>query len=152
MEEYVSVEVLQSNILHELLAQRFPFLLVDRVRIEEPGRRVVGVKRISSGEWWCDQHAPSPVIMPYSLVIEGLAQTAAALLRDLTENGPGVIAYFMGANRVRLRLPARPGDQLELAVTLQQWRRGICRTRGVATVDGALVASAVLSIIVRRTP
>jgi hypothetical protein len=38
---------------------------------------------------------------------------------------------------------------LELAVTLRQWRRGICRTSGVATVGGELVASADLTTIVR---
>jgi 3-hydroxyacyl-[acyl-carrier-protein] dehydratase len=89
--------------------------------------------------------------MPFGLVIEALAQTTGALLRDLTDGAPGTLAYFMGADQVRLRRPARPGDELTLAVTLQKWRRGICRTRAVATVEGALVARALLTIIVRGT-
>ncbi|HET7551872.1 MAG TPA: 3-hydroxyacyl-ACP dehydratase FabZ family protein [Gemmatimonadaceae bacterium] len=144
-------EVLESPALHALLAHRFPFLLVDRVRIVEPGRRVVGTKLVSAGEWWCDPRTPTTAAMPFSLVIEALAQTSGALLRDLTDGAPGVLAYFMGADQVRLRRPARPGDELTLAVMLQQWRRGICRTRAVATVEGALVARALLTIVVRGT-
>ncbi|MHB1863911.1 MAG: 3-hydroxyacyl-ACP dehydratase FabZ family protein [Gemmatimonadaceae bacterium] len=134
-----------------MVAHRFPFLLVDRVRVVEPGRRVVGTKRVSAGEWWCDPRTPVAAAMPFGLVIEALAQTAGVLLRDLTDGAPGALAYFMGADQVRLRRPARPGDELTLAVTLRQWRRGICRTRAVATVDGAPVARALLTIIVRAT-
>lgn len=144
-------EVLDPPALHALLAHRFPFLLVDRIRIVEPGRLVVGTKRVSAGEWWCDPHTPAAAAMPFGLVIEALAQTTGALLRDLTDGAPGMLAYFMGADRVRLRRPAHPGDELTLEVTLQQWRRGVCRVRAVATVEGALVASALLTIIVRGT-
>jgi 3-hydroxyacyl-[acyl-carrier-protein] dehydratase len=144
-------QILESADLHAMLAHRFPFLLVDRIRVVELGRHVVGTKRISAGEWWCDPHTPSAGAMPFGLVIEALAQTTGALLRDLTDGAPGALAYFMGADRVRLRRPAYIGEELTLAVALRQWRRGICRTRAVATVDGALVASAVLTTIVRGT-
>jgi 3-hydroxyacyl-[acyl-carrier-protein] dehydratase len=140
---------LDSAELHALLAHRFPFLLVDRVRVIEPGRQVLGIKRVTSGEWWCNPAEPAVAEMPFTLVIEAMAQTTGALLRDLVDRSTGALAYFMGANRVRFRRPARAGDMLELAVTLRQWRRGICRTFGVATVGGELVASADLTTIVR---
>jgi 3-hydroxyacyl-[acyl-carrier-protein] dehydratase len=143
--------ILETPELQALLAHRFPFLLVDRVRVLESGRHVVGTRQVSANEWWCDPQVPDTAYMPFGLVIEALAQTTGALLRDLTDDAPGAIAYFMGVNRVRLRRAVRPGDELELAVTLLHWRRGICRARGVATVGGALVASAVLTIVVRGT-
>ena len=145
----IAQEVIEAASIQSLLAHRFPFLLVDRIRVVEAGRYVVGTKRVSAGEWWGGADTPPDIEMPFSLVIEALAQTTSALLRDLTEGATGTIAYFMGADRVRLRRPARAGDELELAVTLLQWRRGICRTRGVATVNGEFVASAVLTIVVR---
>jgi 3-hydroxyacyl-[acyl-carrier-protein] dehydratase len=142
-------DVLESSALHTLLAHRFPFLLVDRIRIVEPGRRVIGTKRVSAGEWWCDPQMLHASAMPFGLVIEALAQTTGALLRDLKDGAAGGLAYFMGAEKVRLRRRAYPGDEIALAVSLVQWRRGVCRTRAVATIQGELVARAILTTIVR---
>jgi len=130
-----------------LLAHRYPFILVDRVEVIEPGRRVTGTKRVSSGEWWATGAADAA--MPFTLVIEALAQTSGALVQDLADGDAGGVAYFMGADRVRFRRPARVGEELRLDVSLRQWRRGVCRMHGVATVDGAIVATAELTIIVR---
>jgi 3-hydroxyacyl-[acyl-carrier-protein] dehydratase len=140
--------MLETGAIHALLAHRYPFLLVDRIRVVERGKVVVGTKRVTAGEWWCVGESPLRQ-MPFSLVIEALAQTSGALVRDLLGDAEGTIAYFMGVQRVRLRDHPRPGDELSLELTLRQWRRGICRTRGVATVDGRLVASADLTTVVR---
>ena len=142
-------EVLDSEAIHALLGHRHPFLLVDRIDVLEPGRQVVGTKQISSGEWWCEGHDAGSIQFPFSLVIEAMAQTTGALIRDLVGGAGGGIAYFMGVNHVRLRTFARPGDELTMLLTLWQWRRGICRTHGVATVAGGLVASADLTTVIR---
>lgn len=133
--------------VHALLAHRYPFILVDRVEVVEPGQRVIGTKRVSDGEWWVTGVADAA--MPFTLVIEALAQTSGALMRDLADEAAGGVAYFMGANRVRFRRPACAGEELRLDVSLRQWRRGVCRLHGEATVDGAIVATAELLIIVR---
>lgn len=135
--------------IHALLAHRYPFVLVDRIDVLESGQRVVGTKRVTSGEWWAS--AEYTDVIPFTLVIEALAQTSGALVQDLVEGADGGVAYFMGADRVRFRRPARVGEELRLEVSLRQWRRGVCRMRGVATVDGETVLTAELTIIVRGT-
>lgn len=142
-------EWLGSVELHALLAHRYPFLLVDRIAVVVPGQRVVGYKRVSGGEWWNASGAPSPATMPFGLVIEAMAQTSGALMRDLADGAEGAVAYFMGVSRARLRHAALPGDELVMEVSLRQWRRGICRTRGVATAGGRLIASAELTTVIR---
>jgi 3-hydroxyacyl-[acyl-carrier-protein] dehydratase len=141
--------VLDSAAIHALLGHRYPFLLVDRIVIVEAGRRVVGTKRISSGEWWCEGHDAGSIQFPFSLVIEAMAQTAGAIIRDLIDGAEGAVPYFMGANHIRLRQVARPGDEITMTLTMRQWRRGVCKTHGVATVDGRLVASADLTTVIR---
>lgn len=130
------------------LAHRYPFLLVDRIDVVEPGRRVEGLKRVTGAEWfspaWHQQMA-----MPNLLVVEALAQTSAALLLGLVDAAAGVVGYFAAIERVRLREPARVGDTLVLAVELASFRRGIARLRGRATVDGRRVVSASFTTIVR---
>ncbi len=143
---------LDTTALQELLPHRYPFLLVDRIEIVEPARRVIGYKRITAGEWWMDGVAPGrgpAPAMPHTLVLEALAQTSGALVRDLLDGADRALAYFMGAQRVRFRQPTRPGDELRMDVSLVQWKRGICRSRGVATVGGRTVVSAELTTVVR---
>jgi 3-hydroxymyristoyl/3-hydroxydecanoyl-(acyl carrier protein) dehydratase len=67
----------------------------------------------------------------------------------LAGGSAGAIAYFMGANRVRFRDGARAGDDLRLDVRLTQWRRGLCRTYGIATVGARTIVTAELTTIVR---
>lgn len=132
--------------LQTLLPHRYPFLLVDRIVVEQPGRHVRGFRRVSHTDWWL---APGERQMPFSLVLEALAQTSGALIPDLADSAPGTVAYFMGADRVRQRRPVLAGELLQLDIELIRWRRGLCRARGIATVDGALVMSAELSTVVR---
>lgn len=142
--------VLEGAALTALLPHRYPFLLVDRIRVMEPGRLAIGTKRITAGEWWCDG-GDSAAGIPFSLVVEALAQTTCALLQAAADGTGGAIAYFVAADRVRFRHRAHPGDELQLTVTLRSWRRGVCRTHGAATVDGRLVASASLTTMLRAT-
>jgi 3-hydroxyacyl-[acyl-carrier-protein] dehydratase len=135
-----------TEALQALLPHRYPFLLVDRIDVVDPGKRVVGIKRLTGGEWWMATQAWDP--MPHTLVLEALAQTSGALIPDLTTD-TAAIAYFMAADRIRLRRAAAIGDELKLEVTLRQWRRGVCRTHGVASVDGIPVLTADLTTIVR---
>jgi len=132
--------------LQTLLPHRYPFLLVDRIDVVRPGQQVVGYRRLTCTDWWLQA---GNAAMPFSLVLEALAQTSGALIHDLAESATGTVAYFMGADRVRQRKAATSGDELRLDVSLIRWRRGLCRARGIATVEGALVMSAELTTMVR---
>ena len=132
-----------------LLAHRYPFLLVDRIVALEPGARVVGVKRVTEDEWFIRGRADGVRAMPALLVVEALAQTTGALLLGMAGDPESMVAYFMGFDRVRCRGGAEPGDELTLEVTLRQFKRGICRTHGRATVGGREVVRADMTTVVR---
>jgi 3-hydroxyacyl-[acyl-carrier-protein] dehydratase len=136
-----------------LLAHRYPFLLLDRIVSVEPGRRAVGVKQVTGGEWFCRAAAGGVAAMPGGLVVEALAQLSGAVLLDLVDakEGEDVVGYFMGISGVRFRGEARPGDALRLEVTLRQFKRGICRTHGEAWVDGRRIVRADLTTVIRAT-
>lgn len=134
-----------------LLPHRYPFLLVDRVTEVEPGKRAVGVKRVTSGEWSSGTSAALIGVsgMPHTLIVEALAQLTAAILIGLVDGADGTVGYFLGIDRVRFRGAAMPGDDLRLEVELRQFRRGMCRTHGVASLDGRTIVSADLTTVVR---
>jgi 3-hydroxyacyl-[acyl-carrier-protein] dehydratase len=132
-----------------VLAHRFPFLLVDRLRIVEPGRRALGLKRVTGGEWFgVASTAPDPE-MPGLLVVEALAQTSAGVLVGLLDGISGAIGYFAAAQRVRFRTLPRAGDTLLLSVELVWLRRGVAKLKGVATVSDRVAVSAEFTAVVR---
>lgn len=139
---------LNTGDIHALLAHRYPFLLVDAIEVLTPGEHVMGRKLLSASEWWANDRPDAR--FPFVLVLEALAQASGGLIQGLTEGAPNAIAYFMAADRVRFRAPARAGDELFFEIRLRQWRRGVCRTRGIARLQsGAVVARADLTTIVR---
>jgi len=141
--------LMDSAAILNVLAHRYPFLLVDSINVIEPGRHVEGIKRVTGGEWFGAAWRPQDVAMPNTLAIEALAQTSAALLLGLVDARAGVIGYFAAIERVRLRQPAVAGDTMLLRVELESFRRGIARLKGRATVEGRRVATASFTTIVR---
>lgn len=133
--------------VRDLLPHRAPFLLIDRLTAIEPGRRALGIKQLT-GDEWC-MRAPAGAHFPATLILEALAQLSAGVMSGLADAPDGAVGYFMGLSRVRVRGEARVGDQLDLACTLVQYRRGICRTRGEAFVAGRRIVRAELTTIIR---
>jgi 3-hydroxyacyl-[acyl-carrier-protein] dehydratase len=132
-----------------VLGHRYPFLLVDRLRVIEPGKRAEGLKRVTGGDWWTDASADGPREMPGTLVIEALAQTSAGVLIGLLDGISGALGYFAAADRVRFRALPEPGDTLVMTVELLWYRRNVARLRGVARVADRLAASADFTAVVR---
>src|SRR3546814_4028818 len=64
----------------ELLPHRFPFLMIDRLEDIVPGESAVGTKNVTINEQFFQGHFPAQAVMPGVLIIEAMAQTAAALV------------------------------------------------------------------------
>ncbi len=134
-----------------LLPHRFPFLLLDTITVQEPGRRVTGTKAVTGSEASLIGAGAGGGVhaMPHLLIVEALAQLSAGILVALLEGKTGAIGYFIGIDRVRFRSHAMPGDVLDLSVELRQFRRGICRSHGVARVGTQRIVHADLTTILR---
>jgi 3-hydroxyacyl-[acyl-carrier-protein] dehydratase len=133
------------------LPHRFPFLLIDRVRSCEPGKRLVAIKNVTANEPHFAGHFPEWPIMPGVLILEAMAQAAAILGFRTMQRMPDKeeMYYFAGIDSARFKKPVLPGDQLELEVELVASRRGIGKYECKARVDGALVTEAVLLCALR---
>ena len=135
--------VIDINEIKTILPHRYPMLLVDRIIELEPGKRIVGIKNVSSNEPFFQGHFPSQPIFPGVLILEALAQVSCVLvLRDL--GVPGCIALFTGADNVSFRRMVTPGDQLRLESEVDKLRVPFGRMKVKATVDGELAAEAMI--------
>ena len=133
------------------LPQRYPFLMVDRVLLREPGKRLVALKNVSANEPYFQGHFPGRPIMPGVLILEAMAQ-AAGLLTFAGETTHEYIYYYAGIDDARFKRPVFPGDQLELDVTLERALRGVAKFRCIARVAGEIVAHATILCSAQRAP
>jgi UDP-3-O-[3-hydroxymyristoyl] N-acetylglucosamine deacetylase/3-hydroxyacyl-[acyl-carrier-protein] dehydratase len=133
----------------KVLPHRYPFLLIDRILEIEGRQRIVGLKNVTINEPFFQGHFPGHPIMPGVLIIEAMAQVGGMLLMGGLEETDQKVVYFMSLDNVRFRKPVRPGDQLRFELDVVQIRGAVCKMRGVAKVDGELVAEAEMAAMVR---
>jgi 3-hydroxyacyl-[acyl-carrier-protein] dehydratase len=134
----------------ELIPHRFPFLMVDRIVDLALDERAVGLKNVSINEPYFQGHFPRDAVMPGVLIIESMAQTAAVLVVETLDGAAaGKLVYFMTVDNARFRKPVFPGDQLLVEVTKLRSRGNFWKFRGEARVEGALVAEANFSAMIR---
>jgi UDP-3-O-[3-hydroxymyristoyl] N-acetylglucosamine deacetylase/3-hydroxyacyl-[acyl-carrier-protein] dehydratase len=134
--------ILSIQQILQYLPHRYPFLLVDRVVEFEEKKRIVGLKNVTINEPFFVGHFPGHPIMPGVLIIEAMAQVGGLLIMDSVENPANRVVYFMSLDNVKWRRPVTPGDQILFEVEAIQIRSTTARMRGVATVDGQVVAEA----------
>ncbi|MEO6260800.1 MAG: 3-hydroxyacyl-ACP dehydratase FabZ [Thermoanaerobaculia bacterium] len=135
----------------KILPHRYPMLLVDRILELEAGKRVVGLKNVSANEQFFQGHFPGAPVMPGVLIVEAMAQCCAVLFLHELEERDEKLFLFGGIDKARFRRPVVPGDQLRLECTVLQKRSNTVRMKGVATVEGAVVAEAeMLSVMTER--
>jgi 3-hydroxyacyl-[acyl-carrier-protein] dehydratase len=123
-----------------VLPHRYPFLLVDGVTELEPGKRAAGFKNVTFNEPFFQGHFPGEPIMPGVLIVEALAQVGGVAVLSMPENR-GKLALFTGINNFRFKQIVKPGDRLELKVTMTGMRSNIGKGDAEAQVDGKVVAS-----------
>jgi 3-hydroxyacyl-[acyl-carrier-protein] dehydratase len=129
-----------------LLPHRYPFLMVDRIIDIQGDESAVGIKNVTFNEPQFTGHFPEQPVMPGVLIVEAMAQTAGAIcVLSATKLVKPKLVYFMTIDECKFRRPVIPGDQVRLAMTKMKKRRNMWWYKGAATVDGTLVAEAVLS-------
>ena len=110
------------------------WIWIDRFLEFVPGERAVAVKNVSLAEEHLHDHwGPFPV-MPASLMIEGMAQTAGILVgqaRDFTEK---VILAKIG--KAEFNDIVTPGDQITYRAEIESISPDAAATRGAVLKNG----------------
>lgn len=133
----------------QLIPHRYPFLMIDRVESLIVNESAVGIKNVSINEPHFQGHFPSRPVMPGVLLIEAMAQTAAALVVEtLGPESEGKLVYFMTVDNARFRRPVVPGDTVKVHVAKLQNRKNVWKFRGEAMVDGNLCAEATFAAMI----
>jgi 3-hydroxyacyl-[acyl-carrier-protein] dehydratase len=128
------------------LPQRYPVLMVDRVREFEANKRLVALKNVSANEPYFQGHFPGRPIMPGVLILEAMAQAAGILVFRSQGSRPdsNSVYYYVGIDNARFKKPVIPGDQLEIEVLFERQLRTIYKFSCIARVSGEAVAEATI--------
>lgn len=145
------------DFIKDHLPHRYPFLLVDRIIevINEPtNKQVVGIKNVTVNEPFFQGHFPETPVMPGVMILEAMGQVAGVLLnmQDEYKDRPRQIVYLATIEKVKFRKPVRPGDQLRTHATLLKHRGNMGKFKFVGTVDGEVVAEAVMGFAITPPP
>jgi beta-hydroxyacyl-ACP dehydratase FabZ len=128
----------------EILPQRYPFVLIDRITNFISGERCTAIKNVSVNEPYFQGHFPGKPIMPGVLILESMAQAGSFLvlynLGDPLSKG----MLFSAVEKSKFRKPIVPGDQIILEMKLLKFKLGTVKISGKAYVDNQLVAEAIL--------
>lgn len=136
------------------LPHRYPFLMIDRIIKIDGDETAVGIKNVTFNEPIFQGHFPENPIFPGVLIIEGMAQTAGAIvIKHDAGGGKKNIVLMLGVDKARFRKPAGPGDTIEFHIAKIQRRRNVGRYEAKAMVDGAIIAEAeITAMIMEATP
>ncbi len=147
------IEEIDIERIMEMIPHRYPFLMIDRMIDVVADKRATGIKNVSVNENFFQGHFPDHKVMPGVLIIEAMAQTAAALVvHTLGADSEGKLVYFMSIENARFRKPVVPGDTIHVQVVKQQSRGNAWKFVGKALVGDTLVAQATFSAMILDGP
>ncbi len=126
-----------------VLPHRYPMLMVDRI-VEVNDDSVIGIKNVTVNEPHFNGHFPGFPVMPGVLIIEAMAQVGGVLISRVNANARGKIMFLASVDEAKFRKPVVPGDQLRIEMKILKMKHSVAKMKGTATVEGLLVAEAVL--------
>jgi 3-hydroxyacyl-[acyl-carrier-protein] dehydratase len=148
----MSTPVMTFEEVRAALKQRFPMLMVDTVVSLEPGKSIRTTKNVTGNEIQFLGHFPEHAVMPGTLIVEAIGQSASILFSKTTGTGTqaGEFLVLGSINQMRFLVPVVPGDKLEIDIQVLKFIDGFALVEAVATVGGTVVAKGSLGFARRE--
>ncbi|MBP5285259.1 MAG: 3-hydroxyacyl-ACP dehydratase FabZ [Kiritimatiellae bacterium] len=137
----------------DVLPHREPFLFLDRV-VEAGEKSSVGTVTFGPERDFFRGHFPEYPIVPGVILLEAMAQSAAAGVLALHRDGAIVdkseIMLFAGADNVRFRRQVRPGDTFTTHAQVLKVGHGMGKFHVRGEVGGEIAAEADIFCVARK--
>jgi 3-hydroxyacyl-[acyl-carrier-protein] dehydratase len=134
----------------DILPHRQPMLFIDRLLVRETDDlALLGIKNVTANEPNFLAHADGWPFVPGTLLLEALAQLGGMGQLIQPENR-GRIALFMSVDRLSMRRPSIPGEQLWFQITELSTRGRFGRGHGNCRVGDETIAEATLKFALKE--
>jgi len=121
------------NEIKDLIPHRDPFLFLDKLFNIEKLVSATGYKIFSVNEPFFKGHFPEKSVVPGVILVEMMAQTAAALIAySIKEETFDKIVYLMNISDTKFRKPVFPGDEVFAYVKASRSRGRVWKFNGIA--------------------
>jgi 3-hydroxyacyl-[acyl-carrier-protein] dehydratase len=139
----MAAAVMKFEEVRTVLKQRFPMIMVDSVISLEPGKCIRTTKNVTGNEIQFLGHFPEHAVMPGTLIVEAIGQSASILFSKTTGTGtrPGEFLVLGSINNMRFLAPVVPGDRMEIELRVLKFIEDLALVEAVATVEGMVVAT-----------
>jgi 3-hydroxyacyl-[acyl-carrier-protein] dehydratase len=127
--------------IRDAIPHRPPFLLVDEI-VAVGEKNIQTRKHTQPDDHIFKGHFPDFPVMPGVLICEAIVQSGAILIAHLEKDSiAGKIPVLTRLNNAKFKHMVKPGDILEMEVTLTQKLANAYFMQGSARVDGKVAVS-----------
>ena len=104
---------LNQDQIKEFIPHREPFLFIDTLIEIEKLKKATGVKTFSANDNFFRGHFPEQPVVPGVILVEMMAQTAAALIAySIKDETFDKIVYLMNIDNTKFRKPVFPNEKI----------------------------------------
>lgn len=125
--------------IERAIPHRPPMRLIDSV-VSQDSTRIVCLKTFHADEFFVQGHFPGYPVVPGVIQCECCLQAGAMLLRQHTDGGEGRIPVATRIDGAKFKRLVRPGDQVEIDVTLNDHVGSAFFLTGKVLLEGKLAA------------
>ena len=151
MNNYANKTTFDINDIIKILPHRYPFILIDKIEINEPGKSLKALKNVTINEPFFLGHFPDKPVMPGVLLLETMAQAGGFLVLHSIDNADKKLIYLSSIKSARFKEIAQPGDQLLIKAKLDKFKMGTCKIISSIYVDNQLITECeLLASVVNR--
>ncbi|MFL2899642.1 MAG: 3-hydroxyacyl-ACP dehydratase FabZ [Candidatus Pelagibacterales bacterium] len=127
---------LNKEEIKEYIPHREPFLFIDQLTDIEKLKKATGVKTFTQNDYFFQGHFPEQPVVPGVILVEMMAQTAAALIAySIKEETFDKIVYLMNIDNTKFRKPVFPNEKIFANVNALRSKGRVWKFEGIL-VDG----------------
>ena len=127
---------LNQEEIKEYIPHREPFLFIDELTDIEKLKKATGMKIFTQNDYFFRGHFPEQPVVPGVILVEMMAQTAAALIAySIKEETFDKIVYLMNIDNTKFRKPVFPNEKIFANVNALRSKGRVWKFEGIL-VDG----------------
>ena len=127
---------LNQEEIKKYIPHREPFLFIDQLTDIEKLKKATGVKTFTQNDYFFQGHFPEQPVVPGVILVEMMAQTAAALIAySIKEETFDKIVYLMNIDNTKFRKPVFPNEKIFANVNALRSKGRVWKFEGIL-VDG----------------